>query len=73
MTQEITLSLEETHVHFIKEHAAQIGTTISKIVDNYLELLQKADAAYKRENIHPQVAAISGIVSKNEIINSSTH
>jgi hypothetical protein len=63
MTQEITLTLEESHVQFIRQQAAHKRTTVSKIVDDYLELLQQVDTAYQLENIHPTVAAVSGMVS----------
>ena len=49
MAQKITLSLKESNVKFIKKHALTSGTSVSKIVDDYLDLLHKIDIASKKE------------------------
>ncbi len=68
MAQKITLSLKESNVKFIKNHASVNQKSVSKIVDDYLDLLKKIDAASKKEKLNPFVKEFSGMVStgKNE-------
>lgn len=55
MAQKITLSLKESNVKFAKKQAGKTKTSISKMVDEYLDLLQRIDAAYKKEKLTPFV------------------
>ena len=70
MAQKITLSLKESNVKFAKKKAAKSHTSVSKIFDDYLELLQKIELAYKKEKLTPFVKRFSGMVNtgKNEDI-----
>lgn len=63
MTQDITLSLDESRVQFIKEYAEKKGTTASKIVDDYLKLFQDIEEFNQKRNLHPWVQEVSGMVS----------
>ena len=72
MAQKITLSLKESNVKFVKNHALKTQKSVSKIVDDYLELLKKIDNAYKKEKLNPFVKEFGGMIStgKNETVNS---
>lgn len=68
MAQKITLSLKESNVKFAKKQAAKTKNSVSKIVDDYFDLLQRIDIAYKKEKLTPWVKKFGGIVNtgKNE-------
>ncbi len=72
MVQKITLSLKESNVKFIKNHAAATKKSVSKIVDDYVDLLHKIDLAAKKEKPNAFVKEFSGMIStgKNETKNS---
>jgi Family of unknown function (DUF6364) len=63
MAQKITLSLKESNVKFAKKHAGKTKVSISKMVDEYLDLLQRIDAAYGKEKLTPFVKRFSGMIS----------
>lgn len=68
MTQKITLSLKESNVKFAKKTAKLSKTSVSKIVDNQLELLKRIEDAFKNEKLNPWVKEFAGMVNtgKNE-------
>ncbi len=68
MAQKITLSLKESNVKFAKKKASSSNTSVSKIFDEYLDLLQKIDVVYKKNKLTPFAKRFSGIVNtgKNE-------
>jgi hypothetical protein len=72
MAQKITLSLKESNVKFAKRQAGKTKTSISKMVDEYLDLLQRIEAAYKKEKLTSFVKRFSGMVStgKDENVKS---
>lgn len=72
MAQKITLSLKESNVKFVKKKAAGSNTSVSKIFDDYLDILQKIDNAYKKEKLNPFVKEFGGMIStgKNEDVKS---
>ena len=63
MAQKITLSLKESNVRFAKKQAGKTKVSISKMIDEYLDLLQRIDTAYKKEKLSPFVKRFSGMVS----------
>lgn len=63
MAQKITLSLKESNVKFAKRQAGKTKISISKMVDEYLDLLQRIEAVYKKEKLSPFVKRFSGMVS----------
>jgi hypothetical protein len=43
MKQRITLYLKPENILFAKKHAAQNNISVSKMIDDYLDLLQKIE------------------------------
>jgi Family of unknown function (DUF6364) len=68
MAQKITLSLKESNVKFAKKEAMRTKKSVSKIVDDYLDLLQRIDAVHKKGKLSPFVKRFGGMVDtgKNE-------
>ncbi len=68
MTQKVTLLLKSQNIDFAKKSAKKSGTSMSKIVDEYLDLLQRIDKKMEKEKLDPFVKKFSGLVStgKNE-------
>ncbi len=68
MSKKITLSLKESNVKFAKKQASGSNTSVSKIFDEYLDLLQKIDCTYKKSKLSPFAKRFSGMVNtgKNE-------
>ncbi len=72
MKQKVTLLLKSTNVRFAKKKAKKKGSSMSKIVDDYFDLLQRIDKQLAAEDLDPFVKEYSGIVNtgKNEDIRS---
>ena len=72
MTQKVTLLLKGDNVKFAKKIAKKKGKSMSKMIDDYLDLLQRIDKQFSREKLHPWVKEFGGIVNtgKNEDIKS---
>lgn len=68
MSQRITLSLKQGNIKFAKKKAGKSKTSVSKMVDDYFDLLQRIEAAYKKEKPAPFIKGFAGIVNtgKNE-------
>lgn len=68
MPQKITLSLKERNVKFAKQQAFKTKKSVSKIVDEYFDLLLKIDTANSKKKPHPFVKKFGGMIStgKNE-------
>ena len=72
MTQKVTLLLKSENISFAKEAAKRKGKSMSKMVDEYIDLLQRIDKQLSKEKLHPFVKEFGGIVNtgKNEDIKS---
>lgn len=72
MTQKVTLLLKEENVKFGKKLAKQKGKSVSKIFDDYLDLLKHIDDQMSTEKLDPWLKKFGGIVKtgKNEDIRS---
>jgi hypothetical protein len=63
MTQKVTLLLKSSNVKFAKQSAKQKGKSMSKMVDEYLDLLQRIDKKLGEEELDPFVKRFGGMVS----------
>jgi hypothetical protein len=72
MTQKVTLLLKSENVNFAKNNAKKMGTSMSKIVDDYLDILKRLDNRTKNGKIDPFVKKFGGMIStgKNEDVKS---
>ncbi len=72
MTQKVTLLLKSENVSFAKKNAKKKGTSMSKMIDGYLDVIKQIDKKMKNEKMDPFVKKFSGIVNteKNEDKNS---
>lgn len=72
MTQKVTLLLKSENVNFAKKNAKKMGTSMSKIVDDYLDILKRLDDKMKSGKIDPFVKKFGGIIStgKDEDVKS---
>lgn len=72
MTQKVTLLLKSNNISFAKKNAKEKGTSMSKMIDDYLDLLQRIDKQLSKEKLHPFVKEFGGLVNtgKNEDIKS---
>ena len=72
MTQKITLLLKEDNVKFAKKMAKQKGGSVSKMFDEYLDLLKRIDEKMKNEKLDPFAKKFGGMIStgKNEDVKS---
>ncbi len=51
MTQKVTLLLKSQNINFAKKSAKKSGTSMSKMVDEYLDLLQRIDKKISEEEL----------------------
>lgn len=72
MTQKVTLLLKSKNVKFAKDTAKKKDKSMSKMVDDYLDLLQKIEKRLSEEELDPFLKEFAGIVNsgKNEDIRS---
>ena len=72
MTQRVTLLLKSKNVLFAKKTAEKKGKSMSKIVDDYFDLLQRIEKKAAGSKPHPFVKEFSGMIStgKNEDLKS---
>ena len=70
--QRVTLNFKSTNARFLKKMVKEKKVSISKIVDEYLDLLQRIDKKLSKEKLDPWVKKFGGIVNtgKNEDIKS---
>jgi len=68
MAQKVTLLFKEENVDFAKREAKRRGTSMSRMLDEYLDLLKRIDKKMKSEKLHPYVKEVSGMINtgKNE-------
>jgi len=72
MTQKVTLLLKSSNIQFAKKSAKKKGKSMSKMMDEYLDLLQRIEKQFSKEKLHPFVKEFGGMVNtgKNEDIKS---
>ena len=73
MTQKVTLLLKSNNIRFAKKNAKGKGKSMSKMIDEYLDLLQRIDKQLSKEkDLDPFVKEFGGMVStgKNEDLKS---
>ena len=72
MTQKVTLLLKGENINFGKTIAKKRNTSLSRMVDEYLDIIKMIDNRMKGEKLDPFVKKFSGIIStgKNEDKNS---
>ena len=72
MNQKVTLLLKKNNIHFAKQNAKQKGKSMSKMVDEYLDLLQRIHKQMSKEKLDSFVKEFGGMVStgKNEDLKS---
>jgi hypothetical protein len=63
MTQKVTLLLKEENIRFAKKSARVSGKSMSKMVDEYLDLLKRIDKKMKNEELGPFAKRFGGMVS----------
>lgn len=63
MTQKVTLLLKSQNISFAKKSAKKSGTSMSKMIDEYLDLLQRIDKKISEEELDPFVKRFGGMVS----------
>lgn len=63
MTQKITLLLKSQNINFAKKSAKRSGTSMSKMIDEYLNLFQRIDKKMLEEELDPFVKRFGGMVS----------
>lgn len=56
---QIQINLPDQELSFLEQHARQQGLTVSELVQDWARRLEQ------RRRIHPEVAAISGILPEN--------
>lgn len=62
--KKITLKLDEKLVENVETYAKREGTTLSKLVENYLQLLIKERKGMTEvDNISPRVKALTGSIN----------
>ncbi len=66
MTQKITLLLKSKNINYAKKEAKRRGTSMSKMMDEYLDLLQRINKKLKEEELHPFVKRFGGMVSSGK-------
>ena len=68
MSNRITLMMSETNIKKAKKIAAKRGSSVSKIVEEYIVLLDKIEQRLAKEDLSPFVKRFGGIVNtgKNE-------
>lgn len=69
MTQKVTLLLKSENIRFAKKSAKKSGRSMSKMVDEYLDLLQKIDKKMSEEELDPFVKRFGGMVSTGKNVN----
>ena len=64
--------MNESNIRKAKKIAAKRGTSVSKIVEDYIVLLDRIEQSLKKEKMHPFVKEFGGIVNtgKNEDVKS---
>ena len=69
MANRITLMMSEANIKKAKKIAAKRGSSVSKILEDYVVLLDKIEQRLKKEELSPFVKQFGGIVNtgKNEI------
>lgn len=60
-TVKVTIRLPREHVDFAKAYARAHGTTVTAVIDDWLQKL-RAEASRDGDALNPKVAAIAGIV-----------
>jgi GR25 family glycosyltransferase involved in LPS biosynthesis len=63
MSNRITLLMSETNIRKAKKIAAKRGRSVSKIVEDYIVLLDKIEQRLKKDELHPFVKEFGGIVN----------
>ncbi len=61
MDTKLTLKLEEDIIEKAKEYAKERKTSLSKLIENYLQKITSDDT--KKEKITPLVKSLSGILN----------
>ena len=72
MTQKVTLLLKSNNVQFAKKNAKKKRTSMSKMIDDYLDLLQRIDKQLAKEELDPFVKEFGGMIhtGQNEDVKS---
>ncbi len=67
MSSKLTLNIDENTISLAKEYAKESGTSVSKLVENYLNSLTSKRKKKKDEiEITPLVKSLSGVISLPE-------
>ncbi len=72
MSNRITLLMSETNIKKAKKIAAKRGRSVSKIVEDYIVLLDKIEQRLKKDELHPFVKEFGGIVNTGKDENKKT-
>lgn len=70
MTQKVTLLLKSDNINFAKKNAKRSGRSMSKMVDEYFDLLQRIDKKMSKAKSDPFIKEFGGMINtgKNEDI-----
>ncbi|MEP6926683.1 MAG: DUF6364 family protein [Ginsengibacter sp.] len=66
ITQKVTLLLKDNNIRFAKKNAKQKEVFVSKMIDDYLDLLQRIDKQMAKEDLDPFVKKFGGIISNGK-------
>ena len=64
--------MSEANIKKAKKLAARRGTSVSKIVEDYIILLDKIEQRLKKDEIHPFVKEFGGMVNSGKDENKKT-
>jgi len=64
METKLTLRMDENIIHAAKRHARQQGTSLSKLIADYLQLISGKRATPATFKPTPVLAEITGVLSK---------
>ncbi|MEX0846068.1 MAG: DUF6364 family protein [Balneolaceae bacterium] len=76
MGQKLTLSIDKDIIKNAKEYAKEEGTSVSKLVENYLRMIVQDESVAANEPIttyhtvdelSPIIKSLTGIIDKNKI------
>jgi hypothetical protein len=69
MDAKLTLKLNHTVIEKAKEYAKEKNTSLSRLIENYLQSITKEESEKAGSNITPLVKSLSGIINMQQVYN----
>ena len=69
MNAKLTLKLNHTVIEKAKEYAKEKNTSLSRLIENYLQSITEKGAAKESSKITPLVKSLSGIIDMQQVDN----